>query len=32
MQFTRLGSLHLRESLTVATTVRTTRFCRTRIA
>ena len=31
MRFTRLGSPHLRDSLTVATTARTTRFCRTRI-
>jgi len=29
MHFTRLGSLHLCDSLTVATTARTTRFCRT---
>jgi len=31
MRFTRLGSPHLRDSLTVATTARTTRFCRTRV-
>jgi len=29
MRLTRLGAPHLRESLTVATTARTTRFCRT---
>ncbi len=31
MRLTRLGAPHLRESLAVATTVRTTRFCRTRV-